>query len=936
MYYPLHVHTAFGSIGDSILKIEDYVKRAKEYGLNTLAITDHGSMSAMYSFAEECLKNDIKPIIGMEGYIYGEWMEELKIKYCHILFLAKNEKGLRNLLKIHNYAATDGFRNRKPCTDIDHLREYGEGIIATSACVGGEISKLVANNRRHQAVELIREYKNIFDEYLLEIQPGTFTLQIDTNDAIVSLSEETDTRIVVTNDIHYLNPEDAKIHDYHVKLGRRNYISEDYIYPDTCYWFMNEEALRKNFVYTEKLTPEIVDKALDTAKDIADVCNVALDMEIHMPQAIIPEHSSEKTELYEACFDGFKKIVQKIENPFEYVDRLRKELNVIEKKGFCGYFLVVKEYVNWARENGVPVGPGRGSAAGSLVAYVLGITQVDPIKYGLLFERFLDEKREAIPDIDVDFSTSSRDKMFEHMTQRYGKEYCSLVSTFHVRKTKGALRDAARVLNYEPSVGNMLAKMIPERYYGDDGEKKTELSVHDTLQISNEFRKAYRKFKDVIDLADKLSGYPSSAGLHPAGILLSPIPLTDRLPLIKSNREFIQATSLNLNDAEHQFVKFDYLGISTLSVLDNTEKDANFIFDYGDETLLNDEATWNLISSQDTTGLFQLGSSIYKKRMPKLHPRTIEELAACLALLRGPCISSKMDDLYIQIVNGKKEIEKIHPLYDKVTENTNGILLYQEQIMQLAVAFGMDLSTGYRIVKLSAKKKMDKLAEYRGKFVELALAKSCSSETANRIFDLIVKSAEYSFNKSHAVAYALLSYKSAYLKAHYPLEYMKNLLTDEYVKGEDGNYDSIYIECEKFGIEFLPCDINKSKWGFSVEDKKIRMGFCSVKGLGEKAARTIMNNRIFTSLDDLLDKVKNKKIDNRALNKKGVNTLIFSGCLDSIKPEKTRWQICEEYMRSRKETLENELKITPDLIVSTTDTNEILLRKFSQSKKIHL
>ena len=528
MYYPTHVHSAFGSIGDSVLKIEDYVKRAKEYGLDALAITDHGSMAAMYSFAEECLKNDIKPVIGMEGYVYADWMADLDIKYCHILFLAKTEEGLRNLLKIHNHAATEGFRNRKPCTDIEHLRQWGKGIIATSACVGGEISKLLENNKRTDAIKLIDEYKNIFDEYLLEIQPGTFTLQIDTNDAIVSLAEETKTRIIVTNDIHYLNPEDAEIHNYHVKLGRKDY-SEGYCYPDTCYWFMDEDALRKNFVYTDRITPEVVTEALRTAAETVESCNAAPDIKIHMPQAIIGDNSTEKAELYRICYKNFGDIVQNVNDPFVYISRLEKELGVIEKKGFCGYFLVVSEYVQWARDNGVPVGPGRGSAAGSLVAYVLGITQVDPIKYGLLFERFLDEKRESIPDIDVDFATNARDKMFQHMVDRYGKEYCSLVSTFHMRKTKGAIRDAARVLKYEPSVGNYLAKMIPESYYGDDGEKKTELSVADTLKISPEFKEAYKKYGDVIDLAAKITGYPSSAGLHPAGILLAPISLMDRL-----------------------------------------------------------------------------------------------------------------------------------------------------------------------------------------------------------------------------------------------------------------------------------------------------------------------------------------------------------------------------------------------------------------------
>lgn len=753
LYYPHHAHLASGSIGDSILRIPDYVKRAKEYGLKHLTMTDHGSLSAMYAFCDECQKQGIEPIVGMEAYECED--KSLKDKehrdYNHLILLAKNWEGMQNLFQIHNHAAIEGFYY-KPRTDKKDLEKYGRGLIGMSACIAGTIPQAILHDDLNKAISLVQQYKEFFDSFYLEIQPGRFKEQIIVNDGLVLLGQETNTPLIATNDIHYLNPEDYRVHDYNVKLGRssdnKKEITDELIYPDTCYWFMDRHAMCSNFIYTDVVTQGVVEEALDNTIVVAESCKTELSSEMHMPAYPTENGKSEEETLYEMCFERLNKIIQNKPNPEVYVDRLLRELEVIKQKGFCGYFLVVQDYINWAREHGIPVGPGRGSAAGSLVSNVLGISQPDPIKYELMFERFLDPCRAAIPDIDTDFDCSKRDDMFLYAVKRYGYDHCALVSTLHIRKAKGAIRDAARVLGYEPVIGDKIAKLIPQVVYGDDGDKMTDLAIREAINVVPELQDLEKKYGDIIDLAEKLEGLPSSSGIHAAGILISPISLTDRAPLIKPNKEGVLATSLNLDDAEKNFVKFDYLSLASIGVIKHTEDDIGWNFDYQDDTLLEDDAVWDLISSRNTTGVFQVSSKTYKDRMPRLRPHSINELAACLALVRGPCISNKMDELYMQIIEGKQEPRKIHPIYDKVMKQTNGIMIFQEQIIKLIVAFGFDLPTGYTVMKWAQKKKVEKLKEFRPKFIEQASKNNCDEETANKIFDMIVDAGLYSLTKN--------------------------------------------------------------------------------------------------------------------------------------------------------------------------------------------
>ena len=919
LYYPHHAHLASGSIGDSILRIPDYVKRAKEYGLKHLTMTDHGSLSAMYAFCDECQKQGIEPIVGMEAYECED--KSLKDKehrdYNHLILLAKNWEGMQNLFQIHNHAAIEGFYY-KPRTDKKDLEKYGRGLIGMSACIAGTIPQAILHDDLNKAISLVQQYKEFFDSFYLEIQPGRFKEQIIVNDGLVLLGQETNTPLIATNDIHYLNPEDYRVHDYHVKLGRSNdskkEITDKLIYPDTCYWFMDRHAMRMNFIYTDIVTQDVVEKALDNTIVVAESCKTELSSEMHMPAYPTKDGKSEEETLYEMCFERLNKIIQNKPNPEVYVDRLLRELEVIKQKGFCGYFLVVQDYINWARDHGIPVGPGRGSAAGSLVSNVLGISQPDPIKYELMFERFLDPCRAAIPDIDVDFDCSKRDDMFLYAVKRYGYDHCALVSTLHIRKAKGAIRDAARVLGYEPAIGDEIAKLIPQVVYGDDGDKMTDLAIKEAISVVPKLQELEKKYGDIIDLAEKLEGLPSSSGIHAAGILISPIPLTDRAPLIKPNKEGVLATSLNLDDAEKNFVKFDYLGLACISVLKNTENDVGWDFDYQNDTLLEDDAVWELVSSRNTTGVFQVSSKTYKDRMPRLNPHSIDELAACLALVRGPCISNKMDELYMQIVEGKQEPRKIHPIYDRVMAQTNGIMIFQEQIIKLIVAFGFDLPTGYTVMKWAQKKKVEKLKEFRPKFIEQASKNDCDEDTANKIFNMIVDAGLYSFNRAHATSYALITYVSAYLKVHYPLAFMKNLLTNTYERGEKELYESVLEDCRRLGIKFLPPDVNKSDWGFTMEDGCIRVGMCAIKGFGEKAAQQVIENRPFVSMEDLLDRV-----EKRSFNKKVTNVGIFAGLFDSLTKQERR-ETYEHFMELRDEEPEEELKISKGFCINTLGT----------------
>lgn len=928
MYIPLHVHSARASIGDSILKIKEYVKKAKEMGLTHIAVTNHGSMADMYNFYYECINNDIAPIIGCEVYVVNNKEEKIKgEKYNHLVLIAKDEEGLKNLLYITSDANLRGMYY-KPRTDLATIALRSKGLICLSACLGGDIPQDILKLKDMPAFEAqeayqeiqakVLRYKCVFkNNYYLEIQPGTFADQIYVNQILIQLSQETDVPLVMTNDIHYLDEEDYLAHDIHVKIERKMNIDDNMIYPDTCYYLMNEQRIKTFFEYAN---PDVIQRAINHTVHIANQCSIKLEIDkLHMPQFPVPRLYSEDDYLASIALKRLNEISSRIPNPTQYMERTLYELNVLKELGFSGYFLTVRDFVHYAGKNDIPVGPGRGSVCGSLVAYLLGITKVDPIKYNLLFERFLSVHRKgSVPDIDLDFSSEKRNSMFDYAISKHGQDRCALVSTVGLRKAKAALRDVARVFGIELEVADQAAKLIPVAFYDEEGNKATDLSIADSLKIVPELRQMHKQYPEWFNMAMKLEDLPRVSSVHAAGTLVAPVSLIDYIPLRqKSEESTIFATSLNLGDAETAgFIKFDFLGLATLSVIDNTERETGFRFDFDNDDLYEDASVWNLIGSKNTTTLFQIGSRTYKDRMCRLQPKTIKELAACLALVRGPCISSKADQIYMEIVEGKREKELIHDFYDRATAETNGILLYQEQLMNIAVNFGFSLEESFKLMKAVAKKKIDKIAEYEADFRKLADENNVPDDATDKIWQIILDAGLYCFNESHAIAYALLCYQSAYLKTYFPLQYMANSLTNAYERKEE--IEETVAECRRLGIKFNGLDYNESVWGFSINESlknTINIGLCAIKGFGDKASFALIANRPYVSFEDMIERVPKKELSKRA-----IVPAIFSGLFDSIAEKES---VYRRFCDLRKEDPLTEIKIARESIDLESSSQDI-------------
>lgn len=958
-YIPLHVHYQKGSIGDSILKTNDAVKKAKELNIPALSITDHGSMANVIDFYKECNDNGIKPLIGLEAYECNDRTEKVK-GYYHLVLLAKNKQGYEDLLHISADAQFNGYYY-KPRTDMSVLKEYGSNIIALSACLGGRIPRMITDlinltdnesedseqieagmthvkemlqafnitvmdnlsnekikemfiDEQYKAIiKTIEEYKSCFADFYLELQPGNFEPQITVNKLLVDLSIETNTKLIITNDVHYLNAEDYVEHDQHVKMAQKKKHDDPMVYPDQSYYLMGYDEIKDMFPYLQE---EVVEAALANTVKVMNQIDLSnlYDGKIKMPKADIPEGYSEDDYLAKISIERLNAISYRLKDPSEYYDRAMYELDTLREVGFSGYLLIIKDIYDYAAMNNIPMGPGRGSIGGSLIAYLIGITKVDPIKYGLLFERFISVHRKgSVPDVDLDVGADYRHLLFEYTVNKYGEDCCALVSTFTIRKARSAIKDTARIFEIDTDFADMTAKLIPQVYYNDeDGEKQTDLSIAEALEISKELRDIKAQHEDWFEAAMKLENLSKTTSIHAAGTLISPIPLKKYVPLIRNKHaDGMMATALSLGDAEYAgAIKYDYLSLATLNITSATEKDTNFIADFDNDEWLNNPYVWDLIGSQYTTTLFQISSDTYKKRMGRLKPKTIEELAACLALVRGPCIASKMDEVYMEIVEGKREIELIHPFYDSVTTDTNGVLLYQEQMIQILVNFGMDLERAFQIMKYAAKKKQDLLASAEEEYRELANKNKVPEDIATRIWDIMLDTGKYSFNKSHAVAYALLCYYSAFLKVYFPMEWMKNALTNAYTRKE--NISETITECRRIGIRFLGLDINRSQWPFSIEDSQLRIGFVAAKGLGHVAYEALNDVRPFANLEEVIDKVTSK------FNKKAFTVSIFAGAMDEW--YENRAGAFDEYCTIKEHKPVEEIKISKDMMFKVDDS----------------
>lgn len=939
-----------------MLKINDYIAKAKKLGLTHIAITDHGSMAATFEFHEKCKEASIVGIIGMEAYIVSDRMNKVPEHLhddWHLLLLAKNKEGVKNLIRIHNDAQINGFYG-KPKTDISVLKKYGKNIIATSACVGGEIPQAILRKDGKYAIKRLKEYQDVFDEFYLEIQPGNFNEQLFVNDALVCLSKKTGIPLVATNDIHYLDKDDYIVHNQHIKGIRKNQdMSSELIYPDTCYYLMNEDELRSKFKRTKYVTDDIINTAINNTNLIAEKCNGEIEYNFEMPHYLdLPGGETEDSYLAKLCFSELKRREQEIPDPYLYSERLSYELGVIKDLGFSGYFLVTMDFLNYARNHNIALGPGRGSVGGSLVAYLLDITKADPIKYHLVFERFLNPFRKSPPDIDVDSSDPGAIK--DYLIEHYGKNHCALVGTFGTRAAKDAIRSAARLLYDTPSeaveVGDEICKAVPFKVTDDDGEKIMSPTIEQMLDASSKLREKQEKYPQVFEAALNMESFPKSLGIHAAGIIVSPHDIVDGYIPVRVDKASGRLVSMiDMKYIENAAIKFDELSLGTAAIINNTEKDIGIRLNLDKEDFFKDKETWSAISSSDTIGIFQISSALYRQRMPRLHPNNLDELAACLALIRGPCVSSGLDEEYIQIVEGKKEPERIDPIYDSITAYTHGICIYQEEIIKLGTSYGMTMEQADMLRKATSKKKIEVIKELKEIFYKDARELGTPEDHIDKIFEIIQNSAKYSFNQSHATLYSMVVYITAWLKVHYPREFMANILTNAYVSGKDDKkIFEMANECRRLGIDFLPVDINKSSWNFKREGNSIRIGFCAIKAFGEKAADKLLEIRPI-SFDEIIENIKNeneiKRYNSRKTgrehprkmpehimpNKRTIEALILSGAFCHDNSSKLKLLNRLAIVKGSKEAVSSKINVCKGCIIdlekdSKADIEKKMLR----------
>lgn len=885
----LHLHTQY-SLLDGAIRPEALIAFAKEQKMPAIAITDHGNLFGAVEFYQKAMSKGVKPIIGCEVYVApGSRTEKTAVKgeYAfHLVLLVKNAKGYQNLCKLLTRAYTEGFYY-KPRVDKELLKEFNEGLIALSACLHGEVAYNLGNGQFEAAEKAALEYKTTFGSrrFYFEIQHNGIEEQEVVNKRLIELGKKLDIPLVATNDCHYLKKEDARVHDVLlcIQTGTTVNAPNRMKFSTEEFYVKTPEEMQEAF----KDTPE----ALANTIEIAERCN----LEISLGKHYLPEYPLPPGETLDSVIDAkaraglesrleaMRKRALEVDS-LQYYDRLEKELKVIKGMGFPGYFLIVCDFIEYARSKDIPVGPGRGSAAGSLVAYSLGITNLDPIRYNLLFERFLNPDRISLPDIDIDFCFERRDEVIKYVTGKYGADKVTQIITFGQMKAKACIRDVGRALDMPYGDVDKIAKLVPNTL---------NITIEDALKQEARLKEMYEKdprVRDLIDTAIALEGLPRHASTHAAGVVISNKPLDEYLPLYKQQKEDSITTQFTMKDVEKiGLVKFDFLGLKTLTVIDKAVKfvKKNRGIDLDIENLpLDDAATYALVASGDSNGVFQLESSGMKELLRKLKPTTFEDMVAAVALYRpGPLQSGMVDD-FINRKHKKTAIVYEVPQLKDILENTYGVMVYQEQVMEIAkVLAGYTPGDADVLRKAMGKKDESLLQEQRQKFLEGCKHNRIDPKKAEKIFDLMAKFAGYGFNKSHSAAYALVSFQTAYLKAHYNVEFMAALL------GSDmGNTDQVvkYInECKDTGIAVDPPDVNESSMEFMVSGNRIRFALAAVKNVGGAAIQEMLRVREeegkFTSLLDFLS-----RMDSRKVNKKVIESLIKCGAFDFTKEKRAQ------------------------------------------------
>lgn len=922
----LHVHTEY-SLLDGSSRIKDLIKRVKELGMDSIAITDHGVMYGIIDFYKEAISQGVKPIIGCEVYIAARDLEQKDSRkdqnQSHLVLLAKNQEGYDNLKKIVTKGFVDGFYY-KPRVDRKYLKEHSKGIICLSACIGGEIPQALLNNNRELAKDLITQYQEIFgaENFYLELQDHGIPEQIEVNQALITLSKECNAPLVASNDVHYIKKEDATAHDVLlcIQTGTNVQEEERMKFPTEEFYLKSPEEMAELFHY--------IPEAIENTGKIAKECNITFDFnQIHLPKYDVPFDYTSSSYLEKLCREGlierYPVVTEEIEKRLEY------ELGVIKEMGYEDYFLIVWDFIKYAKDRGIMVGPGRGSAAGSLVSYALDITTIDPLKYNLIFERFLNPDRISMPDIDIDFCYERRGEVIDYVVEKYGENRVAQIITFGTMAARAAIRDVGRAINLPYGRVDFIAKQIP---------MEIGMTIERALEVNRELASLCEEDEEVdflIKMAKSVEGLPRHASTHAAGVVISNKPLVDHVPLYKHNDSITTQFTMGLLE-ELGLLKMDFLGLRTLTVI----RDAvdNIRLSQGldikiEELPFEDPEVFKIISEGDTLGIFQLESAGMQQFMKELKPDSFEDIIAGISLYRpGP-----MDQIPTYVTNKKdfNRIQYLHGVLEPILDVTYGCMVYQEQVMQIVrdVA-GYSMGRSDLVRRAMSKKKMDVMERERKVFiygekddqgninVEGAIKRGIAPEIANKIYDQMIDFAKYAFNKSHAAAYAVIAYHTAWLKRYYPSEFMAALLTS--IMGNN-NKVALYIQnCKKMNIPILPPDVNESFVNFTVIEGKIRFGLAAVKNVGINAIEAIIKAReekgAFISFMDFCE-----KIDTKAINKRALESLIKCGAFDSLEGYRSQLmavyeKVLDGILQDRRKNIKGQMSLFE--VMSTVESDK--------------
>ena len=877
----LHVHTEF-SLLDGSNKIKEYVSRVKELGMNSAAITDHGVMYGVIDFYREAKKQGINPILGCEVYVAPNSRFDREItggddRYYHLVLLAENEEGYANLTKIVSKGFVEGYYY-KPRVDKELLRKYHKGIIALSACLAGEVARFLTKGLYEEAKKTALEYQEIFGEgnFFLELQDHGIPEQGLVNQQLFKMSEETGIELVATNDIHYTYAEDAKPHDILLCIQTGKKLSDEnrMRYDGGQYYVKSEEEMLRLFTYAKH--------ALENTQKIADRCHVEIEFGVtKLPKYDVPDGYTSWEYLQKLCYEGLEK---RYGDPSEELkERLSYELETIHQMGYVDYFLIVWDFIKYAKDHGISVGPGRGSAAGSIVSYCLEITTIDPIRYQLLFERFLNPERVSMPDIDVDFCYERRQEVIDYVTRKYGKDCVAQIVTFGTLAARGVIRDVGRVMDLPYAYVDSISKMIPQ---------ELGITIDKALKMNPDLKKLYdtdETVTNLIDMAKRLEGLPRHCSMHAAGVVICQKPVDEYVPLSRAADGTITTQFIMTTLEELGLLKMDFLGLRTLTVIQNAvllarrkqpELNINQI-DYNDQKVLD------YIGTGKTDGVFQLESAGMKGFMKELKPHNLEDVIAGISLYRpGPM------DFIPQYIRGKNDSSSITydcPQLEPILAPTYGCIVYQEQVMQIVRDLaGYSLGRSDLLRRAMSKKKAAVMEKERKIFiygdeetgVPGCIKNGIDEQTANKIYDEMIDFAKYAFNKSHAAAYAVVSYQTAWLKYYFPVEYMAALMTS--VIDNPSKVSEYIYACRQMNIKILPPDINKGEANFSVDGGDIRYGLAAIKSIGRPVIKAIVEDReelgLFQNLEDFITRLSAKNI----LNKRTIENLIKAGALDTL------------------------------------------------------